>query len=49
MRILCPGRYAFPVNNSAYTNAAAAIALSFATEARAPTALFVDFDPETGH
>jgi trehalose/maltose hydrolase-like predicted phosphorylase len=28
-----PDEYAFPVNNSAYTNAAAIIALSFATEA----------------
>ena len=28
-----PDEYAFPVNNSAYTNAAAAIALNFATEA----------------
>ena len=31
--VMGPDEYAFPVNNSAYTNAAAAIALNFATEA----------------
>ena len=31
--VMGPDEYAFPVNNSAYTNAAAIIALSFATEA----------------
>lgn len=31
--VMGPDEYAYPVNNSAYTNAAAAIALSFAAEA----------------
>ena len=31
--VMGPDEYAFPVNNSAYTNAAAALALNFATEA----------------
>ena len=32
--VMGPDEYAYPVNNSAYTNAAATIALLFAAEAR---------------